>query len=212
MSNYFKAVFAFNRPLEEKIPEERNIHAKMSASPLFATPPVAYIDLLAAIDAQDLAQQQAQQGGTELTAAMRNKEKIVDDMIRQLKPYVTMVADGDTEIILSSGFRHTKPRENGIPMAKVETVEGGSNGITGELKLRWKPVKNKQFYEVEYRPNLDGKLPEEVTEEGWESIATTPANIILKGLKPLTYYEVRVRAKGKSGYGAYSDVVLKLVT
>ena len=147
--SYFKAVFNLGRPLSVKVPEERDIYVKMSANPLFATPPVDYADFLTALDNQDKAIQQAEFGGIERIANMRTKERVVDDMIRKYRSMVTVVANGDRDIILSSGFRHTKPRASAGKMPKVEAVRRLSDDVSGTLKLRWKPIKNVGLYEVE---------------------------------------------------------------
>ena len=47
--NYYKAVFDLGRPVEVKIPEEKDILQKMQADPQFATPPVAYADFQSAL-------------------------------------------------------------------------------------------------------------------------------------------------------------------
>jgi hypothetical protein len=220
---YYKAVFDLDRKIEEKAPEERDIHGRMSIDPLFADPPVPYADFLLAINEQTKAVDNAQYGGIERIATMRSQEKVVDDMVRQLRTFVTLKADGDTGIILSSGFRHTKPRTTAGDMPKVQSVKKMYTELSGALKLKWKPVANAGFYEVQVRtvvpvkPLVEEKEgqpePIEVTEEGaWVPVSIKPSNIEIKGLKPLTYYEVRVRANGAKGFGPFSDVVVLLVT
>lgn len=234
--SYYKAVFNFNRTIEDKAPEERDIHSKMSNHPSFSDPPVPYADLLLAINEQQIAVDNAQNGGRSQIALMRTKERIVDDMVRKMRDYVTDVADGDTDMILSTGFRHTKARSSAGDMPKVEAVRRLNTEISAALKLRWKRVKNVGFYEVDVRliePLKTSPLPipvppippisgggdtgrgtgsDIVEERPWVTRATKPANIEIKNLKPLSQYEVRVRAKGTKGYGGYSDVVIMIVT
>lgn len=238
--SYYKAVFDLNRPIEEKAPEERDIHAKMSTLAIFGTPPIPYADFLAAINEQTVAVDNAQNGGKIEVALMHTKEGIVDDMVRKYRSYVTEVADGDTDIILSSGFRHTKPRASAGDMPKVEGVKRLPTELSGALKLRWKAVRNVAFYEVQVRevvgevplptpvpptpptpplppttdPTYDPRTDEDsmVVEREWLSVSTKPARILITDLKPLTRYEVRVRAKGTKGFGGFSDVVIMVVT
>jgi hypothetical protein len=219
---YYKAVFKFNRPLGDKTPEERVIHAKMSVEPLFANPPVPYADFLLAINNQQKAQDNAESGAHDLVALKKTKERIVDNMVRKYRDFVTAIADGDTDIILSTGFKHTKPRASSGNPGKVTGVKNMGSEDSGTLKLRWNPVENAAFYEVEVRevvsekPNPDPKQepPTEtvVVERPWRSVSSKPANVVITGLTPLKYYEVRVRAKGTKGYGGYSDVVVIAVT
>ncbi len=220
--SYFKAVFDTGRPLSVKVPEEKDIHAKMSVNPLFPDPPVPYADFLLALDAQDLAIQNAEFGGLERTAAKLASERTVDEMIRKLRTYVSLVADGDIEIILSSGFRHTKPRQSAGEMPKVQGLKKLPNEKSGELKLDWTPVKNVGFYEVEVRTLSDEENPtdpndpqvtiDENDDGSWMTYSSKPSKIVITGLTPLEYYAVRVRAKGTKGYGSFSDALVVLVT
>jgi hypothetical protein len=120
--------------------------------------------------------------------------------------------------IASSGFRHTKQRASAGVMPKVEAVKRLPDEISGQLKLKWKPIDNAGLYEVEVRP-LDAKeeptgtideadIP---TDEKWEAHSTRPASIVIIGLTPLIYYAVRIRAKGVKGFGSYSDILVVLI-
>ena len=157
--SYFKAVFDTSRPLGVKVPEERDIHSKMSTNPIFADPPVAYADFQLALKEQDTAIDNAEFGDIERTAAKRTAEQKVDDMVRKLKSYVTVVANGNTDIILSSGFRHTKPRQRAGEMPKVSGLRGMNSEKSGEMKLSWKAVDNAGFYQVQLRPLNDAEKP-----------------------------------------------------
>lgn len=204
---YFKAVFNLFRPLEAKVPEERNIYALMSLHPLFIDPPLPYADFLAALDEQDAAIAAAENGGRERIASMRAKEGIVDDMVRKYRSFVTVIAEGDKEIILSTGFNHTKVRESAGALPKVTGVKKMPSDVSGTLKLRWKPVDHAGYYEVNYRvvPTTD---PDTAP---WYNETSKPSNIEIGGLTPLKYYEVKVRAKGPKGWGGFSDVLTVLV-
>ena len=149
--SYNKAVFDLYRPIEDKAPEERSIHDKMSVIPLFVDPPVLYEDFLNALKAQDLAVADAQFGGKERIAFMRSQEEVVDDMVRKYRTFVTLKADGDKDIILSSGFLCTKPRESSGTPTKVQGVKKLATDISGAMKLNWNPIKNVGFYEVQTR-------------------------------------------------------------
>ena len=217
--SYFKAVFNLGRPLSVKVPEEWDIHTKMSTNPLFDAPPIPYADFLLALQEQDKAIQNAEFGGLERINTMRTREREVDEMIRQYRAMVTVVANGDTAIILSSGFRHTKPRASAGAMPKVEAVKRLNDGVSGQLKLRWKPIDNVGLYEVEVRP-LDEKedpkaeiVVDDITkDEIWEAHSTRPASITITKLTPLLYYAVRIRAKGAQGFGPFSDILVVLIT
>lgn len=221
--SYNKAVFDLYRPIEVKAPEERSIHDKMSVIPLFVDTPVPYADFLAALDAQDAAVANALLGGKERISLMRTQELVVDDMVRKYRNFVTLKADGDKDIILSSGFLCTKPRESSGTPAKVQGVKKLTTDISGAMKLNWNPIKNVGFYEVQTREVVPvkpepippipspGSPTNAVIELKWVPVSTKPASIEITGLKPLTYYEVRIRAKGAKGFGGFSDILVVLV-
>lgn len=210
---YYKAVFDLFRPLEAKIPEEKEILNKMSNDPLFATPPVAYVDFDTALQNQDTALAEAQFGGIERTATKNANAAIVDDMVRQLRSYVSMVANGDTQVILASGFRHTKTRTSAGDMPQVEDLKQMVTGVSQQLKLKWKPVENSSYYEVAIQPQ-DPKAGEgaEPAEKAYVPHTTQVSSITIDGLQSLTYYHVKVRASGTKGFGPYSEVTIMLVT
>ena len=203
---YYKAVFDLFRPLSVKVPEERNIYALISVNPLFTEPPIAYVDFLTALDEQDAAIDAAVDGGVTLTATKRAKEKIVDDIVRKYKLMVTSIANGDTEIILSTGFKHPKARQESGAMPKVEGVNGVPVQKKGVLKVRWDRIEHASFYEVHLRPEA-----KDVPDGIWQIVTSKPSSIEIGKLKSLVYYEVMVRAKGPKGYGAFSDVITLLV-
>lgn len=215
---YFKAVFDFYRPLGDKVPEALDILAKMSSDPLFSAPPVPYPDFDAALQALTESMSAAEFGGIERNAIKRSNEKIVDNILRQYKLYVSTVANGNTDIILASGFRHTKPRQAAGDMPKVTGLQGVSTTTSGQLKARWDQVDNSFFFEVDVRVATsqaprEESVPDTGTDTGaWETHTTKASSITIDGLKPLTYYEVRVRVNGSKGYGGYSDRIVLLVT
>jgi hypothetical protein len=198
--NYYKAVFDLGRPVEVKIPEEKDILQKMQADPQFATPPVAYADFQSALELQDKALANAQFGGLANTEALRVHMAAVDDIVRQLKLYVDAVALGRTDVILASGFRHTKPRTPVGDMPKVTNVRVVDNQKEGEVKLRWDTIYGCAFFDVEVRPKG-------AADDAWRATQSSAANVVLTGLTSLSYYEVRIRAKGTAGYGPYSNTV-----
>ncbi|MGB0367796.1 MAG: fibronectin type III domain-containing protein [Flavobacteriales bacterium] len=217
--SYYKAVFDTARPLATKIPEEWDIFNKMAGNAAFASPPIPYEGYEAALKEQDDAIRNAEFGGIERTNIKRSKEQAVDEIVRRYRSYVTTVADGDTDLILSSGFRHTKPRSSAGAMTQVLAVRHINTGISGELKLRWKPLANVGFYEVEVRvldDKIDPKSPSLETDlasdDKWQAYSARPASIVISGLTPLVYYAVRVRANGAKGFGPFSEITVVLIT
>ena len=208
---YFKAVFDLYRPLEVKIPEEREILNKMSNDARFASPPVPFIEFQNALDQQDKAQAEAQFGGIERTANKRAKELVVDNIIRQYREYVTLVANGNTEVILAAGFRHTKARTSPPDMPQVTDLKQIITQVSQQLKIAWKSIPPAKYYQIQVQPQLKTNGPEPL-DDAWISYTDQTATTVIDGLKSLTYYHVRVRAKGAKGYGSFSNISIMLVT
>lgn len=208
---YYKAVFDLYRPLEAKIPEEKEILNKMSSDARFASPPVPFTEFQNALDLQDKALAEAQFGGIERTANKRAKELEVDNIMRQYREYVTLVANGNTEIILASGFRHTKTRASSPDMPAVTDLKQITTQVSGQLKIGWKSIPPAKYYQIQIQPQLKTTGPEPL-DDAWIPYTDQTATTVIDGLQPLSYYHVRVRAKGAKGYGGFSNISIMLVT
>lgn len=234
---YYKATFDLGRPVEVKIPEERNILEKMQAVPLFNNPPTPFPVFETALDLQDQRLSEAENGGKALTSALRTQVALVDRMVASYRDYVTIAAKGDKDVILSSGFRPNKERTPAGHMGKVENVKTKFPGISGSIDLSWKPIVGKQFYELELRPAEDPKNPPippvvpptpdptptppagpaapapennnipDMRVRTWRLIPWASSRVTLTGLTPFVRHQLRIRARGKSGYGEWSDII-----
>ncbi|MFM1875669.1 MAG: hypothetical protein RL266_1406, partial [Bacteroidota bacterium] len=126
----------------------------MSNDARFASPPVPYLDFQTALEQQDKALSLAQFGGIERTANKRAKELEVDNIMRQYREYVSLVANGNTEIILASGFRHTKARASSPDMPAVTDLKQINTQVSGQLKIGWKSIPPAKYYQIQIQPQL----------------------------------------------------------
>jgi len=192
------AVFDFGLPVEEQSTKQQNIHDRMVANPLYPDPPVTYVIFQSQITAQATAIKNALNGGKLEKEVLANATKAVQGTVRRLQFYVSSEANGDREAILSSGFDVSKePTPVGaMPQATVLWIR--NTGREGEVKVRVKAVKGKQFVEVQHR----------VADPGigfGPSQSTGTSMFLLSGLGSLRKYVLRVRLHGPEGPGPWSD-------
>ena len=192
------AVFDFGLPVEEQNVKEDYIHGRMVANPLFPDPPVTYVIFQSQITAQSTAIQNALNGGKLEKEVLVNATKAVQDTVRRLQFYVNSVANGDKEAILSSGFDASRERTpvGDMPQAAVLWIR--NTGLEGEVKVRVRAIKGKQFLEVQHKVAEPGNVI-------GPALSTSASIFLLSGLGSLRRYILRVRAHGPNGPGPWSD-------
>lgn len=139
--------------------------------------------------------------GSGVARAVRNKVLAeAKEMLNKQADYVRGIANGDKEILATSGFELQRDRTYaGVPEAPVNLQSAPIGG--GAVRLRWSRVRGAAAYMVE-RTNDD---PSSV-EATWSLLeVTVKARITIKGLVRLKEAWYRVRAVGAEGTGLYSN-------
>lgn len=147
--------------------------------------------------------------GSQLEKKARDnaRERVLEAM-RQLAFYVNVVADGDGEILASSGFMLVPPpKAVGYPTVMVGLrLEDGRT--SGELKFGFTPQKNISEYEYCHASTLDA-----MDAPIWSEIRSTSssrANYI-GGFIPGQKVYFRVRARNNKGIGDWSESIYLIV-
>jgi len=152
----------------------------MTGNTNYTTPNPTLTVVTTAINALETAFEAAADGGKVLKAAVRAKEKILDDLMSQLMEYVANASGGDEQKILSAGFdvKSSSLRSKRMPsiVAGINTGEAVCTAIT--------PVRGiKASHEWQYC--RDPILPDTRAdiENTWiEADVTTAATVTLKNL------------------------------
>lgn len=151
----------------------------------------------------------AGKGSSQLEKEARNNaRKIVLRAMKELAFYVNVTADGDAEILASSGFVLVPPPQAvgypGIPK-NIRLVDGR---ISGELRLMFDAVRNAREYEYTYATALDDS-----GEPEWSELQRTTNSRMnyISMLSPRDTCYVRVRARNGKGIGDWSEVVSIIV-
>ncbi|MBL1408690.1 fibronectin type III domain-containing protein [Sphingobacterium faecale] len=146
-------------------------------------------------------------GQLERKARDNARDKILSAM-RQLAFYVNVVADGDGEVLASSGFMLVPPpKAKGHPTVMVGMrLEDGR--MSGEVKFAFTPQKNISEYEYCYATELD---EEKAPIWGETKSTSTSRTNYISGFTPGEKVYFRVRARNNKGIGDWSEPIYLIV-
>lgn len=125
--------------------------------------------------------------------------------LSQLGGYVEAASAGDDAKIQSAGMGVRGTRAPVTVPTQVMNLSLSAGDNDGELDGQWDPVPNVKTYDVQ-------TSPEPITSTSWVSKpSVTKSKVVLTGLPSGTRVNVRVRAVGSGGTGAWSDPSIKTV-
>jgi len=199
-----KIVFDFRRlSVPKKITFGRSVIDSMSTRDLFAKPFVTYEAARSTVDNLEAYYISSRDGSHQQMALMHQMKKEFDEVFRQLGKYVDSIAEGDTAIILSSGF-HLVKQPKGTEKSELQVKAGD---IPGSMWLRRKAVQKATAYVWQYYAGAE--VP---AEDNWVfGGCSTQATFELKGLLPGTKIWFRVAAVTREGMQAFTNPVMRLV-
>ncbi|MGB6037345.1 MAG: fibronectin type III domain-containing protein, partial [Cryomorphaceae bacterium] len=136
--------------------------------------------------------------------AIYNRNTVADElknMLRKLSLYVSFVADGDGNIILSSGFDIRKEPSPIATISRPAALKAQRSDHIGRVKLKWAPVKNAAYCRIEMTTTdpADEKAKWVIAE------STTKSKVYIEDLIPGQYYWFRVKAFARLHESGYSD-------
>ncbi|MBI5687409.1 MAG: fibronectin type III domain-containing protein [Verrucomicrobia bacterium] len=180
----------------------RGVLKCMTGNPAFPEPPVTMLALEAAINEFSAGLAAQFQGGTMATTHKKNTRDALVALLRRLAAYVQASCNGDLAPLLSSGFQAATPSRARQPL-DAPGIPRLTNGNSGQLMAKIKPVPNAKCYETRYAVvRTDGA----VGPFQFSDISADSRAIALNNLTPGTLYEVQIRAVGGStGYSGWSD-------
>jgi len=171
----------------------------MTGNPAYPTPTPTLDAVETAFDAYKVAVGEAAQGGVQNTAARNARRAELVALVRQLASYVSTTANGNIEILLSSGFPVQKPSRTPIgPLPAPDAPRVTQGAVSGSLNVATSPVTGASSYNwsvaLESSPDVDAA-----------DAQTTGARAIFGGLTPGQVYLVSVNAVGAAGVSDWSD-------
>jgi len=206
----------FNRLKDAELLLKANtIIAAMTDNPNFPEPwPVQVPSLSTLKDAVASFQTAVQDALTRDTTKILLRDKAWEYLIHQLLdlvPFVEMIAKGDVNILMSSGFDLCKERTHtGSTRTSLEAPAGFTvkrSELEGELVAHVAKLQGAGSYELQLAEG------DPTVEDRWHQYAifTNGSKMVVTGLTSGHRVSVRVRGINAAGPGAWSDTVTKIV-
>lgn len=181
----------------------RHVRVSMTDNANFATPLVKLTDMLALEDELAAAIERATNGG-KLEREKRDKLVVkAKEMLNAQANYVRAIANGDAEILVSSGYELKRlPQPLGVPQPPM-FKSGRATGRTGELDLRWNAARGVDAF----RLHISTTDPAQGAQ--WEELAiTTKGRYMVVDLESYKGYWFGVTAIGAAGESAMSEPLM----
>jgi hypothetical protein len=113
--------------------------------------------------------------------------------------YVNLVAKGDVEILVTSGFELRSARQTPELPPQISSIKVVNHIAVGSVKVFWKGVRSRKYYKVECTND-----PSDLT--SWKDMATsTETHTIISKLPIGQYTYFRVAAVNVKGHGEWSN-------
>ena len=139
------------------------------------------------------------------------EKKRLQGLLQQLVPYVEMIAQGDINVLLSSGFdlcrENTHTGSTRVSLDAPTDFHVKRSTKEGELIAHVAKLHGASSYELQLAEG------DPTVEENWHQndIFTQSSKMVISGLTPGHRVSVRVRGINAAGAGAWSDIVTLIV-
>lgn len=185
--------------------KSQSIVAAVGGSPHFTTPVPSLVEVSGVIANYKSLLVEAQMRDKTKVATKNALKKELVSTIRALGNYVTQTAEGELEVLISSGFTLAKTGQAAPPITNPQDlqVENGLN--SGEIITGVKAVKSAKAYIHQY-------TADPITDNSqWTSVASTKCKNVFTGLEPAKIYWFQIAAIGANEQIAYSEMLSKIV-
>ena len=168
------------------------VYQSMSTNALFVAFKPQVDELKVFLDALQIAAANAKNGGRDRIA---EKNKCLDAVVAQLvilSNYVTILANGDEEVIWASGFDTqtvSSTTKSTMLLPPTNLVVGNVDQMSGVVRLSWSPVRDARLYGIRRMIGEDN-----VWQNG--DYSSTPKETILSGFEPGTKVTFQIQALG----------------
>jgi hypothetical protein len=192
----------------EKIALARRIVAAMTGNTHFTTPQPSLATLIAAIDALEQAESEAQAARQQAklkTTTRNNKEDDLGLLMTQSVGYVTAIAGGDEVIIQSAGMDVRATPGTSTAPGQPSALGATAGDHDGTMDLSWDPIVEAASYTID-------KSPDPPTPASWTHLGvSTKSTFTATNLQTGTRVWFRVAAVNANGQSPWSDPATKIV-
>jgi len=182
----------------------RRIINKMTGNADFSTPQPTLVDMEAKLTEFENMATAAIDGSKAQVYSRNESSKELKTMLRTLANYVSLTADGDGVVILSSGFDVRSDPEPAPPLTNPQDLKASRSSRSGEVDLDWTTVSNALNYQVEFS-TIDPIMP---AVEWVQSGVSSKSKYSVDNLTVGQFYWFRVKAYGRDDASGYSDPAL----
>jgi len=184
------------------VEQGRNHVVMLTGNPDFTTPTPKLIDITAACDTLDLANQAYDFNRGKLERQARDTAfRALKALVRELGGYVQANCNGNKDLILSTGFNTRRPSDPLGQLPAPQNLLALVTAYPGRLDVRWDAVKGRSAYQL-YMTDKDPLDP-----TGWKLLLMSSKNRhAVEGLQSNTVYTFRVLAMGAAGTSPLSDI------
>lgn len=181
-----------------------SVHDGMSTSSYFPTPPIAMPAFLTTLSSYNVSLANASSRDIDAVIAKNQLKRQVMENLIELGNYVTLTANGDVDILLSSRFDIRKINTSSPPL-EIPTNIRATDGVNlGEIVIAVdKPKYSKTFV-------FDYKVETVTDDAAWISINSSRSSTTIKDLAKGVTYIFRVGAVGSRGQVTYSDTTTRV--
>ncbi|MCX7084939.1 MAG: hypothetical protein NTY69_05315 [Methylococcales bacterium] len=191
-----------------------SIVAALTGNPNFVPPWIlqvpSLLDITTAFNEYEAAYHDALSKDIFKVALRESTRLILTSFLKQLAPYLELVAFGDVSKLISSGYdlRNDATHKQGsepLPAPKDFKVVRGT--FSGTLNVNVTKLKGAVSYEVQ----ITQGDPEVETDWHHALSASSCQRIPLAGLNPMQVYWLRIRGLGCNGMGVWSNALSIIV-
>ena len=174
---------------------------KMTGNASFPTPVPDLAVVTAAKDDLTTWIEKSQFGDRRAVAMRKKKYNVLLNLLRQLGTYVEYTANGDDDVITSSGFEVRRAPSPAPPVGAPVALQAKRSTKSGKAELKWKGARGSVSYVVEMTLT-DPVLPNAV----FTPVAvTSKSRLEVDNLTPGTFYWFRVKAIAPRSESAWCD-------
>jgi hypothetical protein len=171
----------------------------LTGNPFFPSPVPSLAELATALDAYKLALVEAQTKDKSKIATKRACRTALVTVLQELGRYITYVANGNEEKLVSSGFDVSRQREPSV-LAEPGVVTVSQGISSGRLVASLPRVAGAYSYLYQITP--DPLVPEST----WDSMPLNRSTGVFENLIPGQKYWIRVAAVGSGTQIAFTGI------